>query len=68
MYSYFEEAFNKGFYKILIEINVFSTYFCLINVSNIFLKHFVNVLIYAILINVNISTIYLSNIIIIYSN
>ena len=69
MYSCFEEAFNKDFYKTL--INVFSIYFHSINVVNVYnitLKHFVNVLIHAISININISAVYLSNIIIIDSN
>ena len=74
MYSCFEKAFNKDFYKTLIEINVFSIYLCLINilnvlnVYNIILKHFANVSIYAISININILTVYLNNIIIIYLN
>ena len=74
MYSCFEKAFNKDFYKISIEINVLLIYFCLTNVSNvsnvynITSEHSAGVLIYAISIDVNISTAYSSNIIIIDSN
>ena len=77
IYSCFEKTFNKDFYKTSTEINVLSTYFYLINVSNvsnvfnafnITSKHFADVSIYAILIDINISTIYLNNIIIIDSN
>ena len=68
------KAFNKSFYKILIEINVFLICFCSINVANvsnvynIILKYFADVSIYVISINANILTFYLNNIIINYSN
>ena len=68
MYLCFEEAFVKNFYKILIKIDILSTYFRLTNVSNVNItsNHFINVLINAILICANVLTIYLNNLIIIY--
>ena len=56
MYSCFEKAFIKGFYKISIKTNVLSTYFRSINISNvdITLKHFADVSTHIILVDINI--------------
>ena len=70
MYSCFEKTFIEDFYKILIKINIFSTYFRSINVSNvdIILKHSANVSTHIISIDINILITYLNNFIIIHSN
>ena len=69
MYLCFEKAFIKDFCKTLTEIDVFSTYIRLTNISNVYhitLKYFVNVLNNAISIYINVLIIYSSNFNIVY--